>query len=243
MAAVTIWSDFEAEENKICHCFHFPTSICHEVMGLDAMILVFWMLHFKSSFSLSSFILIKRLFSSSLSAIRVVSSEYLRLLIFLPAILISIYASSSLAFCVMYSAYKLNKQGVWNKSVVPCPVLTVAFWPAYRLLRRQVRWSGISISFRIFQFIVSHTVKGFGIVNQAKVNVFLKLSCFFHDSVDIGNLISSSSAFSKTSLTICKFTIHELRKPGFENFEHYFASVWDECNCVVVWAFFGITFL
>ena len=87
-------------------------SICHEVMGSDAMILVFWMLSFKPAFSLSSFTFIKRLFSSySLSAIRVVSSAYLRLLIFLPAILIPACASSSPVFLMMYSAYKLNKQG------------------------------------------------------------------------------------------------------------------------------------
>ena len=86
-------------------------SICHEVMGLDAMILVFLMLRFKPTFSLSSYTFIKKLFSSSLSAIRVVSSAYLRLLIFLLAILIPACASSSPAFLMMYSAYKLNKQG------------------------------------------------------------------------------------------------------------------------------------
>ena len=87
-------------------------SICHEVMGPDAMIFVFWMLSFKPTYSLTSFTFIKRLFSSSsLSAIRVVSSAYLRLLIFLPAVLIPAYASSSPAFLMMYSAYKLNKQG------------------------------------------------------------------------------------------------------------------------------------
>ena len=87
MAAVTIHSDFGAQEKKIFHCFHFSPSICHEVMELDAMTLVFSMLNFKPAFSLSSFILIKRLFgSSSFSAVRVVSSAYLRLLIFLPAI-------------------------------------------------------------------------------------------------------------------------------------------------------------
>ena len=118
------------------------------------MILDFWMLSFKPTFSLSSFTFIKRLFSSSLlSAIRVVSSANLRLLIFLPAILIPAHASSSPAFRMMHSAYKLNKQAdniqpwctpflIWNQSVVPCPVLTVASWPAYRFLRRQVRWSG-----------------------------------------------------------------------------------------------------
>ena len=86
-------------------------SLCHEVTGTEAMILVFWMLNFKPTFSLSSFTLIKRLFSSSLSAIRVVSSAYLRLLMFLPAILIPACASSSPAFLLMDSAHKLNKQG------------------------------------------------------------------------------------------------------------------------------------
>ena len=75
------------------------------------------------------------------------------------------------------------------------------------------------------QFIVLHTVKGFGIVNKAEIDVFLELSCFLHDPVDVGNLISGSSAFSKTSLNIWKFTIHVLLKPGLENFEHYFTSV------------------
>ena len=93
------------------------------------------------------------------------------------------------------------------------------------------------------QFIVIHTVKGFGIVNEAEIDAFLELSCFFHDPADVGNLISGSSAFSKTSLNIRKFTIHVLLKPGLEYFEHYFTSVWDECNCVLVWAFFGIAFL
>ena len=122
-------------------------------MGPDAMILVFWMLSFKPAFSLSSFTFIKRLFGSSLlSAIRVVSSAYLRVLIFFLAILIPACVLSSLAFCMMYSACKLNKQGdniqpwrtsfpILNQSIVPCAVLTVASWPAYRFLRRQIRWS------------------------------------------------------------------------------------------------------
>ena len=141
-------------------------SICHEVMGPDAMILVFWMLNFQPAFTLSSLTFIKRLFSSSsLSAVRLVSStqpyQLTRLLIFLPEILIPVCASSSLAFHMMYSANRLNKQGgniqlwyspfpIWNQSVVPYPVLTVASWPAYRFLRRQIRWSGIPISLRIF---------------------------------------------------------------------------------------------
>ena len=93
------------------------------------------------------------------------------------------------------------------------------------------------------QFIVIHTVKGFGVVNKAEVDVFLELSCFFDDPVDVGNLICGSSAFSKTILNIWKFTVHVLLKPGLENFEHHFTSVWDECNCVVVWPFFGTAFL
>ena len=93
------------------------------------------------------------------------------------------------------------------------------------------------------QFVVIHAVKGFGIVNKAEVYVFLELSCFFNDPMDVGNLISGSSDFSKTSLNIWKFVVRVLLKPGLENFEHYFTSMWDECNCTVVWAFFGIAFL
>ena len=122
------------------------------MMGPDAMILVFWMLSFKPACSLSSFTLIKRLFSfSSHLAIRVILSAYLSLLIFLPEILIPVCDSFGLAFHMMYSAYKLNKQGdniepwrtpfpIWNQSVVLWPVLTVASKPAYRFLKRQVRW-------------------------------------------------------------------------------------------------------
>ena len=88
-----------------------------------------------------------------------------------------------------------------------------------------------------------HTVKGFSIVSEAEIDVFLEFSCFFYDSMDVDNLISSSSAFSKSSLNIWKFTVHILLKPSLENFEHYFARVWDKCNCVVVWTFFGIAFL
>ena len=124
---------------------------CHDLSFLNVEFL-----NVESAFSLSSFTFIKKLFSSSsLSARRVVSSAYLRLLIFLPAILIPACASSSLAFHMMYSAYKLNKQGdniqpwctpfpIWNQSVLPC--LTVASWTACRFLRRQVKWSGIPIS-------------------------------------------------------------------------------------------------
>ena len=97
--------------------------------------------------------------------------------------------------------------------------------------------------FRHFpQFVVIHTVKGFSIVNEAE-DVFLEFPCFFYDPTDVGNLISGSSAFSKSTLNIWKFTVHILLKPSLKNFEHYVASVWDECNCAVVWTIFGITFL
>ena len=86
-------------------------------------------------------------------------------------------------------------------------------------------------------------VKSFSVVNEAEVDVFLEFSCFFYDPTNVGNLISGSSAFSKSSLNIWKLSIHILLKPSLENFQHYFASAWDECNCVVVWTFFGIAFL
>ena len=106
----------------------------------------------------------------------------------------------------------------------------------------QVVWySHLSQNFP--QLIVIHTVKGFGIVNNAEIDVFLELSCFFDDLGDVGNLISGSSPFPKTSLNIWKFTVHVFLKPGVENFEHYFTSVWDECNCAVVWTFLDISFL
>ena len=143
-------------ESRKIKCITVPivsSSICHKVMGPNAMIFVFWMLSFKPTFSFSSFAFIKRLFSSSLlSAITVMSSVDLSLLIFISAILIPACVSSSWAFHMTYSAYKLNKQGnntqpwripfpIWNQSADPCPDLTAASWPAYRFLRRQVRWS------------------------------------------------------------------------------------------------------
>ena len=160
-------------------------------------------------------------------------------------------ASSSPAFLMMYSAYKLNKQGdniepwrapflIWNQSTVPCPVLTVASWPAYRFLRRQVRWSGIPISLRIFQFVVIHRVKGFGVVNKAEADVFLKFSCFFYDPTDAGNLFSGSPAFPKSSLSIWKFSVHILLKPSLENFDslkfwwfYYVRDGLEKCNNLV----------
>ena len=93
------------------------------------------------------------------------------------------------------------------------------------------------------QFVVIHKVKGFNVVSEAKLAVFLEFCCFLYDPMDVGNLISGSSAISKSSLCIWKFLVPILLKPGLENFEHYFTSMWDECNCAVVWAFFGSAFL
>ena len=148
--------------------FQWVSSLHQVAKVLEFQYFVFWMLSFKPVFSLSSFTFIKRLFSSSsLSVIKVVSFAYLRLLIFLPAILIPACDSSSLAFHMVYSAYKLNKQGdniqpwhtpfpIGNQSV-PCPVLIVASLPAYRFLKRQVRWSGMPISWRIFNSLLWFT--------------------------------------------------------------------------------------
>ena len=169
MTAVTSHSDFRAQEEKIGHCFHlFPFFLpwsdgagCHDLSFLNV--------RFKLAFSLSSFTLIKRFFSSSLlSAITVVSSAYLKLLMFLLAILIPACNSSSLAFLMMCFACKFNRQGdneqpcrtplsILNQSVVPHRVLTVASWLTYRFLRRQVRWSGILISLRVFHNLLWST--------------------------------------------------------------------------------------
>ena len=103
---------------------------------------------------------------------------------------------------------------------------SVASWSAYRFLRRQVRWSGIPISFRIFQFVVIHKVKGFGIINKAEVDVSLVFSFFFDDPTDVGNLISGSSAFSKSSLNIWRFTVHVLL-----NFSYHSVKIFSNFYC------------
>ena len=156
----------------------------------------------------------------------------------------------------MYSAYNLNKQGdniqplctpfpILNQSVVPSPVLFFFFSLICIEISQEagkVVW--YSYLFKNFpQFVVICTVKGFTVVNEAEVDVFLEFPCFFYDPSNVGNFISGSPAFSKSSLNIWKFSVHILLKPSLENFEHYFARIWDECNCVVVWTFFGIAFL
>ena len=106
----------------------------------------------------------------------------------------------------------------------------------------QVVW--YSHPFKNFpQFVVIHTVKGFGVMNEAEVDIFLELLCFLHDPVNAGNFISGSPAFSKPSLYIWKFSVHILLKPSLKNFEHYLASIWNECSYKVVRTFFGIALL
>ena len=150
----------------------------------------------------------------------------------LPAVLFPAWASSNLAVCEMYSAYKLNKQDdkiqswctpflIWNQSVVPCLFLTVASWPTYRFLRKQVRYSHLFKNFP--QFVVIHTKTLGSQWNSSRC--FLEFSCFFHDPMDVLNLISGPSAFSKSNLNIWKFLFHILLKSSLENFDHYSASM------------------
>ena len=204
MAAVTIHSEFR-DKRKSVTASTFSPSVCHELMGPDAMILVFSIFSIKLAFSLTSFTLIKRLFSSSsLSAISMVSSACLRLMFLLPILIPACYSPSP-AFLTMCSAWRLNKQGrsrracgapfsILNQSVVPHRVLL--------FVRRRVRWSGIPVSLRAFQFVVIHTVKGFSAVNETEVDVFLELPSFLYNPVNVGSLSSGSSSFSKPSLEV-----------------------------------------
>ena len=143
---------------------------------------------------------------------------------------------------ILLSRFGTNLFHGTNQSVVPCSVVTVVSWPAYRFLRRQVRWSGIPISWRIFQFVVIYTVKGLGIINEEKVDVFLVFSCFFNDPTDIGNLISGSSAFSKSSLNIWRWKLTSLDSLKRVLGIWYWVSIWLPGphfeNC-----YFGIWFL
>ena len=93
------------------------------------------------------------------------------------------------------------------------------------------------------QFVVIHIVKDFSIVSESEVDVFLEFPCFLYDATDVTNLISGSSAFSKLSLYICKFSVHIMLKPSLKDFKHNLTSMWNDCNCMVVWTFFGIALL
>ena len=186
MVTITLYT----RQQKRHWCIEQSFGLCGRGRGWDDLGEWHWMLSFKPTFSLSSFIFIKRVFSSSsLSAIRVVSSAYLRLLIFLPGIFILACASSSPAFLMMYSAHKLNKQGdsmqawrtpflIWNQSIVPYPVLTDSSWPAYRFLRRQVRRQLRRFFPSLEEFSTvycDNTVKVFNVINKKELDIFLEL--------------------------------------------------------------------
>ena len=155
----------------------------------------------------------------------------------------------------MYSPYKLNKQGddiqpcctpfpILNLSIVPCPVLIVASWLAYRFLGRQVRWSDTPISFRIIHsFSVIHTFKGSNVVSETEVDTFFKFPCFFYVSTYVGNMISGSFAFSKPNLYIWKFSVHPLLKLSLKDFDNNLTSMQNKHNCMIVFIFFGTTLL
>ena len=155
----------------------------------------------------------------------------------------------------MYSAFKLNKQDyniqpwctlfpIWNKVCCSMSGSNCCFLACLQISQEAgqvVLYSHLLKNFS--QFVVVHILKVFSIVSRAEIDIYLDVSWFFNDPTDVDNLISGSSAFSKSSLNIWKLMVHVLLKPGLENFEHYFASVWDECSCAVVWTFFGIAFL
>ena len=147
----------------------------------------------------------------------------------------------------MYSAYKLNKQGdniqpwctpfpIWNQSVVPCPVLTVASWPEYRFLRRHIRWSGIPISWRIFHSLL-WSIQRVWHSQWSRNRCFSGTLLLFQWPNGCWHLDLWFLCLSKSSLNIWKFTVHILLKSGLENFEHYFACVWDEYNCASIWIY------
>jgi len=149
----------------------------------------------------------------------------------------------------MYSVYKFNKQDdntqpwctpfpIWNQSTVPSPVLTVVSWPAYTFFRKQVRWSGILISWIFHGLLWIHRVKGFNIFSETEVDVFQEFPCFLYDPTNVSNLISDSSAFANSTLYIWNFSVHVLLKPSLKYFGHYLVSMWGECNCMIVWTFF-----
>ena len=155
---------------------------------------------------------------------------------------------------MMYSAYKLNKQDdhiqpwcnpfpLFYQSFVPCPS-NCCFLPSKQVSQEAGKVVWYSHPFKNFpQFVMVHTVKGFSVVNEVEVDVFLELSCFFYDLTDVGNLISGSFAFSKASLNTWKSSVYVLLKNSLKDFEYYLASTWNECNCMVGWIFFGIAFI
>ena len=176
---------------------------------------------------------------------------------FLLAILIPACSSSSPAFFMMCSVYRLNKQGdsrpprhtpflILSQSVVPfsmqcsdyCFLISIQ---VSQETGKMVWYSHLSKSF--LQFIMIHRVKGFGIVDETEVDVFLEFPSFLCDPANVGNLIFGSSAFYKSNLDIWKFLVHVMLKPSIQDFKHDFTSMGDECNCPMVSTFFSTTLL
>jgi len=162
--------------------------------------------------------------------------------------------SSSPTFHVVYSAYKLNKQGDNMKPctflsqfwLVPCPMISshccflTCIWVPQETTK--VVWY-FHLLKNFPQFVVIHTVKGFSVLSVAEVDVFLDLSCFLYDPKVVDNSISVSSAFSKSSLYFWKLSVHTLLKPSLKDIEHFFASMWNKCNFMLAWTFLAIDFL
>ena len=182
-----------------------------------------------------------------------VSSAYLRLLIFFPTILIPAYALSSPTFCILHSAYKLSRVTIYSLEVLLSEFCASPFFHdssnGCLLTCKQVSQEAgkmvwYSHLFKNFsQCVVIHTLNSFRVANEAEVDILLEFSWFSYDPIDVDDLISCSSAFYKSILNIWEFLVHVLLKPSLENFEHQFASMWNECNCVVLWTCSGIALL
>ena len=153
-----------------------------------------------------------------------------------------------------YSTYQLNKQGdniqPWctpfpNLEPVCCSMSNInyCFLTCIQVLQETGRWSGLPISKNFPQFLVIHTVKGFGVVHETEVGVFLEFSCFFYDPIDVGNRSLVPLPFLNPAWTSGSSGSQVVLKPCLENFEHYSATMWNECSCVVIWTFFGIALL
>ena len=210
----------EPKKLKSATASPFPPSICHLVMGLYAMINAkFFNAKFQPSLFTLLFYPLKRPFRSSslplewyhlhIWGCRYFSWQSLFQLVIDPDLHFK-PGNNIQPWCTPFP--------ILNQSVVPCLVLTVASWPTYRFLRRQVRWSGTPVSKNFPLSAVTHTIKGFSVVNEAEVDISLELPCLLHDPMNVDNLISCSSAFSKSSLYIWKFSVYVLLKSRLERF-------------------------
>ena len=230
-AAVIIHSDLRVQKEEICHYFHIFPFYLPWSNGVGCHDLSFLIFSFKPALLLSSLTLIKSLFNSPLlSAIRVVLSEYLRLLVFLPPILITAATGWHAAqdrVARLWGQSWCEQAACWTcwiltQSVVP---YRVASWPTYRFLRKQVRWSGIPISLRAFHSLSWYTDKGFSVVDETEKGIFLEFPCFVYDPLNVGHFSSGSSSFSEPSFNIWKFLVHIKLKPSMQDFKHDLTSM------------------